>query len=210
MELVKQVFKERGGKDLIVVDPKEYSDISPPLNGDHQRVLTGIALKVIEFFRSSDECMQFVIETKLPGRLERRWDIPRVRFPVILDGAHNEESAVALRQFVDREARGRSVVWIIATSVGREAVVIPNLVRAEDSAIFIKFKSHDTASWIQCASPHELAAISSTMACQTIDAFVDEAIASIGDINNRKQLVVVAGSLYLVRNYLRFISSGVV
>lgn len=210
MEVVKRAFKQRGGEDLIVIDPKECSHLSPPLNGDHQLVLTGIALRVINFIRSSDVCMQFVMDTKLPGRLERRRDIPRVRFPVILDGAHNEESAVALRQFADREACGRSLVWIIATSAGRESVVIPNLVRPEDSAIFIKFKSPDSASWIQCASPHELAAISSTMAFQTIDGFVDEAIASIGDIDDTTQLVVVAGSLYLVRNYLRFIGSGVV
>ena len=188
-------------------------DFVSPLNGQHQKMLTAIAIAVIREIESqvsTEEAIAAVARTKLPGRLERRFDCPVVPFPVILDGAHNAESAVALRKFIDAElvsANKSKTVWIIATSEGRQGIV-PILVQDTDDVLFISFKSFsNTAHWVRACDPSVLANQLSAEHTGSTSTLPDKYIADALSIVSKRRdlddcLVVVAGSLYLVRNYL--------
>jgi folylpolyglutamate synthase/dihydrofolate synthase len=213
-------FTSVGGRQFIVVDPSDTCDLDPPFNGHHQRLLMGMAFEVVTSVLTCavrEDVIRAIKKSKLPGRLERRFDYNRVPFPLILDGAHNQESAIALRQFVEDEkiACGKfRIVWIIATSDGRENAVVSNLLRPEDECICIEFQPYEKGkeTWISCV-PSSTLAISASRHCQNVVSISESTIAdAIEYIRATKSidwisssLFVVAGSLYLVRNYLQYV-----
>lgn len=202
----------RRGAVAVETLAKETVDLmEPPLNGSHQRFLTAVVYTVLSKIIHADPLavIAAIGRTKLPGRLERRYD-PKVAFPLILDGAHNIESATALRKFIDDEldvSSKKTVTWLLATSQNRERI-LPQLLRPGEICICIKFESMQNSEWVKCVDPHELGKIADSLGCVTkvIDGYVGEGLEYIRkspDLENK--LVVVAGSLYLVRNYLRYI-----
>jgi folylpolyglutamate synthase/dihydrofolate synthase len=219
--IIDDMFCAVGGRNLISVDYNSGTTrlVTPPLHGDHQKQLMAIAVETV--YAVLEDETKFPIEsvlnaiqhTYIPGRLEFRNDFPKVPFPVLLDGAHNEESAEALRRFVDHTVTSRGiekVFWIIATSSGRESIV-PILLRKSDSCLCINFEV--TTEWVKCYPAHELGKIAAQHCASAgaIDGKIDDAIqyvsmAESADVT--KKLIVVAGSLYLVRNYLQLVSSS--
>ena len=192
------------------------TDIISPLNGAHQRVLAGIATSVIQCLMphvARNDILAALSSTVLPGRLERRFD-RSVGFPLILDGAHNPESAVALRDFVKQELEStgkKNIIWILACSKGRENI-IPILVHAGDVCVPIEFQSYQeqTAQWIQAIDVDTLADCVQSTGATIVrrGRFVESALRDVrSEMNFDVSLVVVAGSLYLVRNYLRYVCS---
>ena len=199
--------------NMHVVDPNDPKILSltPPFQGDHQRVLMQVALTVIDLVANGSFSIEQIVKSisgaTLHGRLE--WRVNDFDFPVLLDGAHNEESAKALRRYVDSQrasGKYRNIFWIIATSQGREGIVPAILSRDDERCCFVKFKSfqEETAGWIQPADPAELARRVVTQNHNIFfspDGFVSGALKMINE--GPSCLVVVAGSLYLVRHYLR-------
>jgi len=218
-------FIRVGGRKLIIMDPNDTCDLIPPMNGKHQKQLMGIAIEIVAniLFSSHQtysrgEIISVMNFARLPGRLERRLDDPIVPFPIILDGAHNGESTIALREFVEIEKRisnKERVFWILATSNGREQIVTENLLRSEDECMCINFFPHkekDRESWIQCTPASELGQSASRYCPQTISMADGDIRDAIGYLTSTKSadwsaktLIVVAGSLYLVRNYLQYV-----
>ena len=187
--------------------------MEPPLNGAHQKYLTAIASTVVSLITGAvnKTIARSIANTKLPGRLERRSD-EKVAFPVILDGAHNVESAIALRRFLDDEIRNSKVrkelLWIMSTSEGREKI-LPHLLRAGETCVCIRFESQQRVEWIKCANPNHISAIAKSLGCEAhvIEGCVEEGLEFVRTSfpNVEGKMVVVAGSLYLVRNYLRYV-----
>ncbi len=212
LDIVNRMSSTIGAAKVLTIAAADACHLDPPLNGEHQKILTKIALTVIsQICDRVDEktLMNHVFGTHLPGRLEWRND-SRVGFPVLLDGAHNPESVHALREFVDSHRCGRPVCWIIAASKGREDMVPFLLDGLHDKVILVQFRSfqEDTAGWIQPADPRELLLRLSHSDCEveiSSNEYITGAVERIKDISVQTNfpLVVVAGSLYLVRHYLR-------
>lgn len=188
---------------LCIVDSEADN---PPLNGEHQPRLMQIAVQVcVECGAESQKgtyAENIRSHTHLPGRLERRTDFPTL--PLILDGAHNAESATALLQFVTKQQNVERIIWIMATSQGREEVLVSTLIRNGDTCIATAFPND---GWIKSVSTESLAARMRQIAdIVSEQPNVERAVQSLlAHPPSQDSLVVVAGSLYLVREYLRFV-----
>jgi len=213
LDIIAEQFSLVGGRKLIVVDPEDTHDLVPPLNGVHQKQLFGIAIETVMMclknIDRSDVEENIRTGTRLPGRLERRHDAPYP--PLILDGAHNAESALALRGFVDIEKtlkKKEKIVWIVAVSDGRAEPVLSSLLRPEDACVCVNFNPEidGKATWVKCV-PSTALASEALKYCETvfsIDGLVDEGLQFVSSqFPPTDYLYAVAGSLYLVRNYLQ-------
>lgn len=131
---------------------------------------------------------------------------------VLLDGAHNVQSAEVLGSYVNGKLRdkGRRVTWVLAASQGKElAGILKPLLHPGDCVAAVEFGPVDGMPWVQpMASQDILAAVdtSGIVSSQQYDASMDlsgalrwaATVAAGGPI-------VIAGSLYLVSDVLRLI-----
>ena len=215
MHVVNRMCKERKVRECILVS--NGVSVPTPFNGEHQKLLMQIAIEAArqcDISADTPTLIRSIQKAKLPGRMERRAsDFP---FPLILDGAHNAESAVALRTFLDAElatSNCDNVLFILATSKGRESI-IPLLLKPEDQCVCIEFKAEGTVKWVQSCSAEEIAVLANQVSSNVTlleGKFVGGALEYIQNHPHLRErsLVVVAGSLYLVRDYLRHVSGWV-
>jgi len=149
-----------------------------------------------------------------PGRLQ----ITKIRSltarteDVLLDGAHNLQSAQVLGAYVDRKFRkgGRKVTWVLAASRGKDLVeILKPLIRHGDCIASVRFGPVDGMPWVQPTEPQEILTVAAANgvneSCQ-FDAGNDVAgalrwAAETADSGP----LVIAGSLYLVSDVLRLL-----
>ncbi len=155
---------------------------------------------------------------KWPGRLQTI-DIGGIvsgrREPVLLDGAHNRQSAEVLGRCVDnrlRKAAGK-VTWVFAASRGKEIEgILQPVLHQGDRVAGVKFGPVDGMPWVGAMEPSNI--LSTASACgieagQLFNAGTDlsgalqwaSTVAAGGP-------VVVAGSLYLVSDVLRLLRNS--
>ncbi|KAI1163040.1 folylpolyglutamate synthase-like protein [Nemania serpens] len=149
-----------------------------------------------------------------PGRLQSV-DVGRLTgraAPILLDGAHNPQSAEVLSAFVEKRlrVRGGPVTWVLAASAGKDiSEILKILLRDGDHVAAVEFGPVDGMPWV---GPTASATI-----LQTIDD-LGIAISSRQDargdvlmgLESASKLaqggpLVVAGSLYLVSDILRLL-----
>ncbi|KAJ1559125.1 folylpolyglutamate synthase [Cladochytrium tenue] len=150
--------------------------IKMPFNGSHQLENIGTVLAAVDavatrlpppFLLSSHRVLEAISAAKWPGRLE--W--VRVRgLSALIDGAHNEDSARRLREYVDRlllpvhprhehisentpNTLSRSytrVVWIFGIKDGKRVNrVVEELVRPGDSVKLVPFSLPEDMPWVR-------------------------------------------------------------
>lgn len=156
--------------------------------------------------RALDQCVW-------PGRCEwTTWH----GTPMLLDGAHNEASAQALRQYVElcvgtHDAAPLSLTWIMACSRGKNARAMLDTLLApspsiQPNVIFVPFSTPvEGMPWVQCRDPAELVSempgseVPATTARSLGDALTQvEAQAPVP-----QRAMVVCGSLYLISDVYR-------
>jgi len=151
---------------------------------------------------------------KWPGRLQML-DIRSVTGRpelVLLDGAHNVQSAEVLGSFVEKRLRtqARRVTWILAASQGKElGGILKPLLQSTDCVAAVQFGPVDGMPWVQAMESQDIlgaATVSGISASKQYDAGADLSgalrwavtVAAGGPI-------VIAGSLYLVSDVMRLI-----
>jgi folylpolyglutamate synthase len=149
-----------------------------------------------------------------PGRLQTL-DIRAVTGrpeAILLDGAHNVQSAEVLGSYVDGRLRDKAkrITWVLAASQGKELDgILKPLLHPDDCVATVEFGPIDGMPWVQpMASQDILAAVetSGIVSSQRYDANSDISgalrwavtVAAGGPI-------VIAGSLYLVSDVLRLL-----
>jgi folylpolyglutamate synthase/dihydrofolate synthase len=151
---------------------------------------------------------QDIPKIKWPGRLQcitlNGWI--EGREDMLLDGAHNVQSAEALGRHVQRKMRlpGRQVTWVVAMS---KAKPIHDLlrcwVRPGDTVIATQFGAVDGMPWVESTLAENIAVGARELGCQSAVAEnVEEALMRAAEVARGGPLVV-AGSLYLVSDVLR-------
>ena len=142
------------------------------------------------------------IAVKSAGRRQR----------LLLDGAHNPQSAEALGSFVDqrfRKATTNRVTWLIGVSGGKEFVgILKPLIREGDAIVAVEFGPVQGMPWVTpTPSPEILEAVESLGVPNVLSVdggdSVDHALRQAIRIAGHGPLVV-AGSLYLASDILRF------
>ncbi|PWY63444.1 dihydrofolate synthetase Fol3 [Aspergillus eucalypticola CBS 122712] len=131
--------------------------------------------------------------------------------PVLLDGAHNTQSAEVLGEYVDYKLRpqGTNVTWVIAASRGKDIEsLFHSIIKAGDRVAITAFGPVDGMPWVKATDPEEVASCVRSIAgigqVQTFGEDISGAIhwaceqASDGPL-------VIAGSLYLASDVLRLL-----
>jgi dihydrofolate synthase len=157
-----------------------------------------------------DKLISVLKDVKIPGRLYK-FDVnyllpPNVsRGPILVDGAHNVQSAEVLGRFVERKLRaeGKSITWIVSMSKGRNpSQILEPLVREGDTLISFPFSEVPDMPWVEPTSPAViLDAVPALKERRKHVRTVEEAIREAVHQNPRGP-IVVAGSLYGVRDLM--------
>lgn len=216
------------GTDITTVGSNVAGSISPGLlrifdTADlepHQRANISCAVaalhKAIPKIRPDldvDNLLPLVSSVQWPGRLQRINMQPLVarKEDVLLDGAHNGQSAEVLSSYVERRLRpsGGNVTWVIAASRGKDlSELFHNLIKSGDNVATVRFGKVDGMPWVKSARTSDLkVAVQSIPKLGEIATFekdIPGALAWASRISSGRPLVV-AGSLYLVSDILRLL-----
>ena len=151
-----------------------------------------------------------------PGRLQHvQINLPDVALEeVLVDGAHNTQSAEVLATYVDRKLRtsGANIVWVMAVSNGKNVhEMLGSMARPGDSLFAVPFSPVEGMPWVQpldtaeiLEAAHELGHFKDLK----IAANVSEGLKCAADLSTASGAnarVVVAGSLYLVSDFFRLL-----
>ncbi|KAI1850560.1 hypothetical protein JX266_003842 [Neoarthrinium moseri] len=146
-----------------------------------------------------------------PGRLQLL-DISALtgrQGDILLDGAHNPQSAEVLASYVNRHFRAgdlpKSVTWVLAASQGKDlGDIMKLLIQQDDSVAAVEFGPVDGMPWVKPMSSATI--LEATNAKTRYDSRSDllGALQWATKVANNGPLVI-AGSLYLVSDVLRLL-----
>jgi len=131
---------------------------------------------------------------------------------VLLDGAHNTQSAEALGSYVDQKLRPKSsrVTWVIAASQGRELdSILKPLLRQDDCVTSVQFGPVDGMPWVKAMAAQDILDEASKAGVaksrqHNSGSDLSGALQWAAEVANGGPLVI-AGSLYLVSDVLRLL-----
>ncbi|KAH0555655.1 hypothetical protein GP486_006400 [Trichoglossum hirsutum] len=189
---------------------------------DHQRanlncaiVALKLALRQLNEQLDVQKSIAALRDVRWPGRLQRvsiRSLTGRTQ-DILLDGAHNTQSAEALGSYVDRKVRttGQSVTWVIAASTGKNLEgLLQSLLKPGDNVVAVEFGAVDSMPWV---SPTTATAILETTG-SILKGSEGRRHDAKRDVSGALRLatsisaggpLVVAGSLYLVSDVIRLL-----
>ncbi|KAK4610064.1 putative dihydrofolate synthetase [Fulvia fulva] len=146
-------------------------------------------------------------QTRVPGRLERiNIEVSSGSSKeILLDGAHNAQSAGVLGQYVDAQRKAaQPVTWLLAASDTKDVKeMLQQLLQPGDKVCAVEFGPVDGMPWVKPMAVAQITAAAKQVVpelqhaqeCGTdVRGALQSAIAAAGDDG----LVVAAGSLYLV------------
>ncbi|KAJ5320380.1 hypothetical protein PENANT_c010G05001 [Penicillium antarcticum] len=172
-----------------------------------------LALSQLQPEKDVFSLLPYLADVSWPGRLQNIKLQPLVdrAEPILLDGAHNAQSAEVLGKYVDRKMRsnGKSVTWVVAASSGKDlAGVFGSIIRPGDRVATAEFGPVDGMPWVTSTNAQELA--SSIQAIQNIgqvQSFEGDLFPALKWASQKAQgeSLVIAGSLYLVSDVLRLL-----
>ncbi|RKF76684.1 putative dihydrofolate synthetase [Golovinomyces cichoracearum] len=149
-----------------------------------------------------------------PGRLQTLNinSITERQEPILLDGAHNAQSAEVLGNYVNKKLRTDShkITWVIAASQGKELVdILKPLLHHNDHVGAVKFHPVDRMPWVKATEPMEILSIAHQLGVNPYHSFnsgsnLPEILQWATAMSNGGPLVI-AGSLYLVSDVLRLL-----
>jgi folylpolyglutamate synthase/dihydrofolate synthase len=131
---------------------------------------------------------------------------------IILDGAHNVQSAEVLGRYVDTRLRkGKDkVTWVLAASQGKElGGILQCILRPDDCVAAVKFGPVDGMPWVEAMATEDILTAASSAGIapsQLYDSGADlsDALRWATTVASGRP-IVVAGSLYLVSDLLRML-----
>lgn len=154
-------------------------------------ILAAVEQLRIRNFDLTDEAVRQGLENwHWPGRLQ----VVSQRPVVIIDGAHNANSAVALRQALDRVMPAKAIHWVLGMLRDKDIeTVIRVLVREQDHLITAPAPSPRGASSTELAQAARKVS-ADVQGCDSIREALELAAQQAGS----EGVICVAGSLYLV------------
>ena len=216
-ELLRSIATERGApayslgadfsfflKDAGVFDytgiKQSFSNLELGLRGRHQRSNAAIAVAALELtdaFPAAESTLRAALkEVRWPGRLDVMLDRPMV----ILDGAHNPEGVRALVDEMSAMKRGRRVRLLFASMADKDwELMLDSLAKSVDEIVLTRVAME------RSADPSEMAR---KIAASTPHRVMDDPRKALGDLIDHAQendVIVVAGSLYLLGEVRPFV-----
>lgn len=207
-EKVEQLFPAlRGQLETLDLPPHQRANVScaiMALQASLPQIRPSLAL---------EQLIPFLPTTPRPGRLQEvRLDrlIPR-KETVLLDGAHNPQSAEVLASYVDRKYRvhEKSITWVVAASQGKNIQeLFGGMLKSGDNVVAVEFGPVAGMPWVRSVIAAELVAVAGAVSgVKTVENFGTDILAALRRANTMSEEgpVVIAGSLYLVSDVLRLL-----
>ncbi|KAI0206697.1 folylpolyglutamate synthase-like protein [Astrocystis sublimbata] len=146
--------------------------------------------------------LQTISIQRLTGRVE----------PILLDGAHNPQSAAVLSAFVENRLRadGKPVTWVLAASAGKDiSEILKVLLREGDKVAVVEFGAVDGMPWVSAMNSATILQIVDKIGI-TVSAKQDTKADIMAGLRwaseeSRDGPLVIAGSLYLVSDILKLL-----
>ncbi|HEY8475449.1 MAG TPA: folylpolyglutamate synthase/dihydrofolate synthase family protein [Chloroflexota bacterium] len=173
-----------------------YGPLALPLLGDHQWINAATAVTVVEELRrhgvAVDDAavLRGLERVRWPGRLEVLGQSPWL----VVDGAHNDASALALRRAVAEYLPHRRRVLVLGISADKDLDAICRALVPGCALVIATRSRHPRA-----APAERVAAVARRWggAVEVVDG-IREALARARSVAGDEDLVVVTGSLFLV------------
>ncbi|KAL8766461.1 MAG: hypothetical protein Q9209_006755 [Squamulea sp. 1 TL-2023] len=148
-----------------------------------------------------------------PGRLQTLdlRELTGRKEPVVVDGAHNAQSAAVLGSYVNKRVRteSRPVTWIVGASIGKELQeLFSSLFQFQDNIVAVEFGPVDGMPWVSPVSSASILKVARSLAVKGSLQYAGQ------DVFRALQLatetaagdpIVIGGSLYLVSDVLRLL-----
>lgn len=173
-------------------------------------------------------------QASLPGRLQwltpalpvEAWNrsppsslLPWTKVRVLLDGAHNAQSAQALAEVVNTRFRRLhpEILWVLSVKADKDVrKILSLLIQQGDGVITCSFGPVDRMPWVKSMDAEELASIARGFTNGHVESSpagrVDDAIRKAIDIAEQSgpsyRQVCITGSLYLIGDVLRLHRDG--
>jgi hypothetical protein len=163
----------------------------------------------------------------IPGRMQEVKVIPvfgsdnNVGRKILLDGAHNQDAAVALKDYVDKIERrsflkdipkrrnGWPVTWVLAMTDGKDAKsYLETILRDGDNVITTAFGPVDGMPWVKPMDPTALLSIAQSVRNNITGLAMPKpgtlrALCAAKYLTEPQLPIVMAGSLYLAGDFHR-------
>ena len=161
--------------------------------------------------------LPIIRKTAWPGRLQTLNIEPLVGRDqdILLDGAHNSQSAEVLGSYVNRKLRQRNlpVTWVVAMSKGKNVQeVLSCFLQPGDKIIAVNFGPVDGMPWVSPEEGDKILDVARSLQAsddsQAAPGALDDALSFAARLANGGPLVI-AGSLYLVSDILRLVRRAV-
>ncbi|GAA0092145.1 folylpolyglutamate synthase/dihydrofolate synthase family protein [Paraclostridium bifermentans] len=181
------------------INGKELRDLEIKLIGDHQIKNSIVALNVIDYLNdikitniSEENIRKGLLETKWPGRIEKISENPMF----IIDGAHNEEGAKSLANSIDKYFENKNKILVIGMLEDKDIESVLDL-------LIPKFNNVITTT------PDNPRAIDANKLKEKIERYnievtckpnIKEAVDYALEISNKDDVIISAGSLYMIGN----------
>ncbi|KAI9853795.1 MAG: folylpolyglutamate synthase [Trichoglossum hirsutum] len=189
---------------------------------DHQRanlncaiVALKLALKQLNKQPDVQKSIAALRDIKWPGRLQRLsiQSLTGRIDNVLLDGAHNTQSAEVLGSYVDRKVRtaGQSVTWVIAASAGKNLKeILQFLLKPGDNLVAVEFGPVDGMPWVSPATAKTILEAADSILKGSKGQRHDAKRGVLGALQWATSVgaggpLVIAGSLYLVSDVIRLL-----
>jgi len=149
-----------------------------------------------------------------PGRLQRLElsEISGREQDVLLDGAHNTQSAEVLAEYVRKHIRsqGQPVTWVLAATQGKDMDgILGLLLQRGDSVAAVRFEPVDGMPWVKATNPSELLRVAGEHGIDSSHLHdggddIKGTLTWAAEVAGGRP-IVIAGSLYLVSSVLRLL-----
>jgi len=193
-ELISETFR---GISLRYEGRARYEELQVPLAGRHQMVNAATAVKAVEILMEKYPEMRCnvskgLLAARWPGRLEMANETP----PVLIDGAHNPQAALALSQFLKEVALLRyKRIILVAGAMGDKDIggILDPLLPLASEILFA------SPAYGRSAPPERLASYAASKGYSAIiTQSVADALGKAEDIYLDGDLIVVTGSFYTI------------
>lgn len=190
------------GDDRAIWDGIEYP---LPLKGEIQLHNSALAMAVIQELRQQgwkidpQAITSGMAQTRWPGRLQ--WLTWRDR-KILIDGAHNPASAEVLRQYVDGLKIENGVTWVMGMLANKDhREIFQALLKSGDRLYVVPVPDANFAplEMLVSLAQEVCLEIAETAAFPTVEDALEAA--------NPDNLTVLCGSLYLLGDFLKSITS---
>ncbi|EEP80701.1 conserved hypothetical protein [Uncinocarpus reesii 1704] len=160
-----------------------------------------------------DQLLPFVPKSPRAGRLQEVCLEPLIsrKELVLLDGAHNPQSAGVLASYVNQKLRvhGQGITWVVAASQGKDTEeLFGSMFKPGDNVVAVEFGPVAGMPWVQSVNTTNLVTVARSVSdLGAVEGFGANVV---GGLNWASTVsaggpMVIAGSLYLVSEVLRLL-----